>query len=653
MPSKINKYFLIVILICISWGTYWFFFKPHWGVALKNEHLWEYAFSSKENSSFDIETFSTSKEKIAVSEENKLKNLIFHAGFNIEDCNNILEEILEYEYRYFAKILINGTEFSDVARNKISSTLEDGRLKVDEYWRPRKIKLSQEFLSKHLKNGENTITMIVYNVDEFESIDCSKKQLSFLTKGRNNNFKHDFKIQKPSSYFHESTLPIFKINTHDSVIPDEPKLKASLSVINNDVGVNNLSDLADNYNIKIERRGHTSQTFAKKSYSFNVYDSVYKKTAVPLLNLPPSKKWVLYGPFADKSLIRNALTYSIYTQMGNYAPRTQFIDLVINDNYRGIYMLTEKIQIGQDHLNINPLKIDKKDSLKANGGYLLEIDRNNWKAPFPPKSDTSSHALFYDIYAPKKNKLNPYIEEKIKSQYYSFEKHLYEEDSIYKHLDINSFIDYLIITEVTKNIDGYCLSTFLYNKNINDNTPKFYIGPIWDYNFSFGLTDYREGFNPEGYVYNSTKFIPFWWKKLLSNEVFEGQLKSRYFELRKTTLSNQNINATIDSLANICSASAEFNFNKWTVLNSTEFWPNYFLGKTYDDEINYLKKWTKERFYFLDNDILAKEKRDVKYYEISIRTNPDWMQKIKEKATKRGVSIDEMIQLDAKHMSKK
>jgi len=74
--------------------------------------LWEYAFSSKENSSFDIETFSTSKEKIAVSEENKLKNLIFHAGFNIEDCNNILEGILEYEYRYSAKILINGTEFS-------------------------------------------------------------------------------------------------------------------------------------------------------------------------------------------------------------------------------------------------------------------------------------------------------------------------------------------------------------------------------------------------------------------------------------------------------------------------------------------------------------------------------------------------------------
>ena len=85
----------------------------------------------------------------------------------------------------------------------------------------------------------------------------------------------------------------------------------------------------------------------KKSYSFNVYDNNYKKIAIELLGLPASEKWVLYGPFADKSLIRNALTYSVFTQMGNYAPRTQYVDLVINNNYQGIYLLTEKIQISR------------------------------------------------------------------------------------------------------------------------------------------------------------------------------------------------------------------------------------------------------------------------------------------------------------------
>ena len=67
--------------------------------------------------------------------------------------------------------------------------------------------------------------------------------------------------------------------------------------------------------------------------------------------------------------------------------------------------------------------------------------------------------------------------------------------------------NYFIITEFTKNIDGYCLSTFLYNKDISAKSPKFYLGPIWDYNFSLGLTDYREGYSPEGYVYKSNKYI--------------------------------------------------------------------------------------------------------------------------------------------------
>ena len=90
------------------------------------------------------------------------------------------------------------------------------------------------------------------------------------------------------------------------------------------------------HNIKIERRGKTSQTFAKKSYGFNIYGENNKKKSTALLDLPSSKKWVLYGPYADKSLIRNALAYSIYTKMGNYAPRTQFIELVIHNNYQGI-----------------------------------------------------------------------------------------------------------------------------------------------------------------------------------------------------------------------------------------------------------------------------------------------------------------------------
>ncbi len=115
------------------------------------------------------------------------------------------------------------------------------------------------------------------------------------------------------------------------------------------------------------------------------------------------------------------------------------------------------------------------------------------------------------------------------------------------------------------------------------------------------MADYRDSFNPEGLVYNSTKYIPFWWKKLLTNDVFISALNARYKELRTAALSNTNINKAIDSLALICAQPAELNFKKWTVLGNSAPWPNYYTGKTYKDEIDYIKNWTTDRLVFLDN----------------------------------------------------
>ena len=380
MSTKLKKYFSILALIGLSYGAYWFFYNSHWGVAIDTERFWDYSFQPKETTSFSAVNWEESEKEIIPSKENKSQNLIFQTKFTLEDYTKIIEGLIEYNFRYSAKILINGVEFADVNRTLISPSLDNHKIKINEYWRPRKVKLDHAFLIQHLKNGENTITLIIYNVEDVKSINSSKKQLSFLTKGQSNSLKSNFEIEKPKNYFSESKLPILKINTNNNFIPDEPKIKASLNIINNSSEVNNFLDTSIFYNIKIERRGNTSQTFAKKSYSFNVYDPDYKKTPTPLLNLPSSVKWVLYGPYADKSLIRNALTYSIYTQMGNYAPRTQFIDLIINDNYQGIYVLTEKIQISANHLNIQPLKTNKNDSSQLDGGYILEIDRSEWKS---------------------------------------------------------------------------------------------------------------------------------------------------------------------------------------------------------------------------------------------------------------------------------
>jgi hypothetical protein len=646
-----KKHIFITILISLLIGSYWFFFTSYWGISIPNEYSWQYSFQDKNDLTFEKNDWFSDATPKEITKDKHNQNLLFRAEFIIDNPSQITEAILEYNYKYSVKIYINNIECADVNRNLIINSEDKNGIKIKEYWKSRQVKINRKTLRKSLKKGKNTIVLAIYNIEDQSKIDRNKKQLSFLTKGYQNNFNTKVKTENHLNYFTESSLPIFKINTVEKVIEDEPKINASLKIIDTEKGNNHWLDSSVNYSIKIERRGHTSQSFAKKSYSFNIRDG--NGNAVALLGLPKSKKWVLSGPYADKSLIRNALIYSLYREMGNYAPNTKFIDLIINNNYRGIYVLTEKIQLSPEHLNITPLQINEDANFKASGGYLLEIDRNPWRGVYPPPSDTSAIPLSYALQSPKIKKLNTTVEDLIKSQVNSFEKHIYENDDLYNSLDINSFVDYLILTEFSKNIDGYCLSTFIYNKDITATRPKFYIGPIWDYNFSLGLTDYREGFNPEGYVYNSTKYIPFWWNKLLKDEQFKLELEKRYTQLRKTILSTKNVNKKIDALVDQLGNSTATNFEKWPVLNSKDFWPNYFLGKTYKEEIDYLKGWINKRLIFLDKDILRKEEKNQQYYETTIRNDSEWMIKIEKKAKERAISIEEMIRIDAKYMAEK
>ena len=103
-------------------------------------------------------------------------------------------------------------------------------------------------------------------------------------------------------------------------------------------------------------------------------------------------------------------------------------------------------------------------------------------------------------------------------------------------------------------------------------------------------------------------------------------------------------------MVSIIEQPSQNNFKKWTVLNSTDFWPNYYLGKTYEDEINYLKKWIAQRIEFLDSEFLAKTGKTATYYEVQIMNNPEWLEKVREKAIEKNISLDEMIKRDAEYM---
>ena len=168
--------------------------------------------------------------------------------------------------------------------------------------------------------------------------------------------------------------------------------------------------------------------------------------------------------------------------------------------------------------------------------------------------------------------------------------------SIFEIIDMNSFVDFLIINEFCKNIDAYRLSTYF---QISDKN-KIIMGPIWDFNFSFGLTDYLDGYQTSGFVYDSMDEIPFWWKKLNKNVFFKSALKKRWKQLRQSVLSDKDILEMVDGYAKELKIAQENNFDKWNLLGQKDVWPNYYIGNSHQDEVEYLQSWILERGEWLD-----------------------------------------------------
>jgi hypothetical protein len=111
---------------------------------------------------------------------------------------------------------------------------------------------------------------------------------------------------------------------------------------------------------------------------------------------------------------------------------------------------------------------------------------------------------------------------------------------------------------------------------------------------------------------------PFWWKKLFDDTQFRNKVYARWQNVKNNSLKVQSIFHYIDSLVQHLDESKTRNFEKWPVLG-TWVWPNYFVGQTYEQEINYLKSWTANRIDWLDQNMIGEptEINDSKHQILS------------------------------------
>ncbi len=414
----------------------------------------------------------------------------------------------------------------------------------------------------------------------------------------------------------EDKLPVVTINTNGGVIVDEPKIKAKMDIFT-------VHTPEYQGNIGIEIRGASSQMFPKKSYGLETRDANDEDLEVSIFGFPEEEDWILYAPYSDKSLMRNFLIYDLSRDMDRYASRCKFVDLEINGEYKGVYVFMEKLKRDKGRIDINKLKKDENSGEDLTGGYILKIDKisgnnlgdgyndqNSFTSEYKPLHSSNGQEIRYLYDYPKAEKITTQQKDYIKEYVNNFEDALASDDftdpekGYRAYIDVDSFIDFFLLNEVSHNVDGFRLSTYMHK----DKNGKLKMGPIWDFNLAFGNANYCGGGDTDSWAYqfnsrcpNDYWAVPFWWERFLQDPEFVSRLKARWAELRGNALSDASILNKIDDYETLLnkSGSVDENFKVWQILG-VYVWPNNYVGKTYQEELNYLQEWIKSRLTWMD-----------------------------------------------------
>ena len=358
----------------------------------------------------------------------------------------------------------------------------------------------------------------------------------------------------------------------------------------------------------IHVRGNSTSDYDKKQYALETRDADGQDVDAAFFGLPEEEDWVLAAPFSDKTLMRNHLMFAWSRAIGHYAPRTRFVELYMEDagadlgpeDYRGVYVLTEKVKRDVHRVNVAKLEPTDADPSVVTGGYLL---RRDWVEAEP--IETALYGDMLMLESPKADEVTAPQFDYIEGFLNDFESALSRADGSHDaFIDVDSFVDFMLMMELSRNVDAYVLSTYMHKPRGG----RLTMGPIWDFNGSLGNADYFEAWRTEGWHYENPEFPAdnpngfHWYRVLLEDGDFQRRLAERWAAHRSGPWSDSALMKSIGDAEELLQGMQQRNFERWPVLGE-QIWPNdegATQRQTHEDEVDYLRRWVLRRTAWLD-----------------------------------------------------
>lgn len=362
----------------------------------------------------------------------------------------------------------------------------------------------------------------------------------------------------------------------------------------------------------IRGRGNSTWWTDKKPYKLKFTEKQ------DLFHMGKNKHWVLLADYYDPSHMRNKATYWLGKELGmEYTPECVYVDVVMNGEYYGSYLLCEHVRLDSNRVDLDDLEKtpDAADEPTITGGYLLSL--NPEEDDEGKKFETSRFNSFLIE--------SPEFEDYENEAQYNYIKNYVQstEDAIYgnnfqangksyrDYMDITSAVKYWWVQEFSANGDAFWGSTYLYKKRDG----KLFWGPLWDFDYvAWGNNDY-DCYGCEGWNHKENM----WFKQLFKDSAFTDEVIAEWDQVKKAVTDVCEDDGKLDQYAGEIAYSMNYNADLYGTNYDEEYG-----SRTFEQNVEQLKQWMAKRVDWVDKNISQLE---AKYFTVTFKNGKKTLSK--------------------------
>ena len=374
-------------------------------------------------------------------------------------------------------------------------------------------------------------------------------------------------------------------------------------------------------NVALEKfgvRGTSTSTYTKKPYKLK-FDKSPKDTGV--FGMGADKSWTLLASYLDQTFVRDKVGLDLGRRIASptsipWTPDSRFVELFVNDQYRGSYLMTESVKIDGDRVDVD-----------SKTGMIMEVDNAVGSSSTGFTSSKGVPIVFKD---PDEKKSAPDDPEEgvtsakltaVKNRVNAFESKLYSSTASTRaqyttYLDRASAVDFQFIKEFTKDNDSDFNSShyFSWDQTVDASNPlrdgKFHFGPAWDFDRSAGNVDpdtagHKYVSSPTGWMLRGTGtpsdsgrqlYKTHWFVQLFKDAGFNAAVKARWLQVKDEFKKVGDTEVT--NLKAEIGVGADNDRHRWASEPK-----RYRSQGSYDQEIAFVKKWYQDRYTWMNGQL--------------------------------------------------